>query len=102
MKVIMVCSGGMSSAIVVKAILQEAAKQNFDLEMIAVGSGEVEEKLKEESYELLLVAPQVKHQYDAFSKYAEAAGVPIAKVEPMGYTPIGAPKTLMQIKKFKK
>ena len=35
MKVIMVCSGGMSSAIVVKAIKAEAAKQDFDLDMIA-------------------------------------------------------------------
>ena len=48
-----ICSGGMSSAIVVKAIKAEAAKQDFDLDMIAVGSGAVEDALKEEDYKLL-------------------------------------------------
>ncbi|WP_414839226.1 PTS sugar transporter subunit IIB [Carnobacterium sp. TMP28] len=102
MKVVMVCSGGMSSAIVVKAILKEADKQNFELEMIAVGSGEIEEILKSSSYDLLLVAPQVKHQFATFEGYANESGVPIDKVEPMGYTPLGAPKTLLQIKKYSK
>ena len=102
MKVVMVCSGGMSSAIVVKAILKEADKQNFELEMIAVGSGEIEEILKSSGYDLLLVAPQVKHQFATFEGYANEAGVPIDKVEPMGYTPLGAPKTLLQIKKYSK
>ncbi|SEL21422.1 PTS system, cellobiose-specific IIB component [Carnobacterium iners] len=100
MKVVMVCSGGMSSAIVVKSILKEADKQNFDLEMIAVGSGEIEDILKTSEYDLLLVAPQVKHQFATFEGYANEAGVPIDKVEPMGYTPLGAPKTLLQIKKY--
>ena len=100
MKVIMVCSGGMSSAIVVKAIKAEAAKQNVELDMIAVGSGAVEDELKGGDYKLLLVAPQVKHQFDTFKQYADENGVPIEKVEPMGYTPIGAPKTLEVIKKY--
>lgn len=102
MNVVMVCSGGMSSAIVVKAILKEAEKQEFDLKMIAIGSGEVEEQLASEKYDLLLVAPQVKHQIDRLTKAAGEAGVPIEAVEPMGYTPLGAPKTILQIKKYKK
>lgn len=101
MKVIMVCSGGMSSAIVVKAIKAEAAKQDFELDMIAVGSGAIEDELKDGDYKLLLVAPQVKHQFATFEKYANENGVPIEKVEPMGYTPIGAPKTLELIKKYR-
>lgn len=100
MEVIMVCSGGMSSAIVVKAIKNEADKQGLPLNIKAVGSGQVEEELKNHKYDLLLVAPQVKHQYDSFKLYAEENGVPIEKVEPMGYTPIGAPKTLAVIKKY--
>ncbi|WP_323701760.1 hypothetical protein [Staphylococcus cohnii] len=31
MKVIMVCSGGMSSSMIVDAVKKEAAKENFDL-----------------------------------------------------------------------
>lgn len=101
MKVVMVCSGGMSSAIVVKAILKEAQKQGFDLDMIAVGSGEVEDTLNQSDYDLLLVAPQVKHQFSRYEALAKEKNIPIELVAPTGYTPIGAPKTLEQIKKHK-
>ncbi|TDT51878.1 PTS sugar transporter subunit IIB [Fonticella tunisiensis] len=102
MKVLMVCSGGMSSAIVVKAIKQEADKQGFPLEIKAVGTGEFEEELKTGGYDLAIVAPQVKHRMDVFKEQASSANVPIELIVPMGYTPIGAPKVLEQIKKHVK
>lgn len=102
MKVLMVCSGGMSSAIVVKAIKQEADKQGFPLEIKAVGTTEFEDELKSDSYNLAIVAPQVKHRMKIFEEQAAAANVPIELIVPMGYTPIGAPKVLEQIKKHAK
>lgn len=98
----MVCSGGMSSAIVVKAIKQEACKKGIDLDIKAVGTGEFEDELKKENYDLVLVAPQVKHRMDNFKEQAAIFNVPIELVAPMGYTPIGVPKVLEQIKKYKK
>ena len=102
MKVLMVCSGGMSSAIVVKAIKKEAENQGFPLEIKAVGTGEFEEELKDNQYDLAIVAPQVKHRLKVFTEQAEAAGVPIELIVPMGYTPIGADKVIEQIKKHQK
>lgn len=102
MKVLMVCSGGMSSSIVVKAIKQEADKQGFPLEIKAVGTGEFEDELKAGGYNLAIVAPQVKHRMATFSEQAQCANVPIELIVPMGYTPIGAPKVLDQIKRYAK
>ncbi len=102
MKVLMVCSGGMSSSIVVKAIKQEADKQGFPLEIKAVGTGEFEDELKNGGYNLAIVAPQVKHRMAIFSEQAKKANVPVELIVPMGYTPIGAPKVLDQIKKHSK
>lgn len=102
MKVLMVCSGGMSSAIVVKAIKQEADKQGFPLEIKAVGTGEFDDELKAGNYDLAIVAPQVKHRLAVFTEQAQNAKVPIEMIVPMGYTPIGAPKVLDQIKKHAK
>lgn len=99
MKVLMVCSGGMSSAIVVKAIKQEADKQGFPLEIKAVGTGEFEDELKAGDYDMALVAPQVKHRLEVFKEQAKVVNVPVELIIPMGYTPIGAPKVLEQIKK---
>lgn len=102
MKVLMVCSGGMSSAIVVKAVKEEAVKKNFNLEIKAVGTGEFEDELKQGNYELALVAPQVKHRFKLFEEQAASANVPVELIVPMGYTPIGAPKVLAQIIKHAK
>ena len=97
MKVLMVCSGGMSSTIVVKAIEGEAKKQNFPLEIMAIGTPEYEEKLEAGSYDLVIVAPQVKHRLDFFKEVGERRNVPVELIPPMGYTPIGAPKVLNDI-----
>jgi len=99
MKVLMVCSGGMSSTIIVKSIKQEADKQKFPLDINAVGTGEFEEALKNGNYDMAIVAPQVKHRFKTFQEQAKAFNIPVEMVVPMGYTPIGAPKVLEQIKK---
>ena len=100
MKVIMVCSGGMPSAMVVDSIKKQADKENYDLEIKAVGSEEFENQF--ENYDLGLVAPQVKHRLDKFKKMGDEVGKPVDVVDPMGYTPIGAPKILKQIKGYDK
>jgi cellobiose PTS system EIIB component len=102
MKVLMVCSGGMSSSIVVKAIKQEADKKGFPLEIKAVGTGEFDDELREGGYDLAIVAPQVKHRLAVFQESAMAVNVPVELIVPMGYTPIGASKVLDQIKKHVK
>ncbi|WP_210144020.1 PTS sugar transporter subunit IIB [Staphylococcus sp. GDY8P94P] len=98
MKVIMVCSGGMSSSMIVDAVKKEAAKENFDLEIVAVGTEAFENKIAD--YDLGLVAPQVRHRLDKFKKVGEAVNKPVDVIDPMGYTPIGAPKILKQIKTY--
>jgi cellobiose PTS system EIIB component len=98
MKVLMVCSGGMSSAIVVKAIKDLADKQGYPLEIRAVGTHEFEDELVH--YDLGLVAPQVKHRLGHFEEIGKRSGKPVVLIPPLGYTPIGAPKVLDLIKQY--
>ncbi|MCQ9209514.1 PTS sugar transporter subunit IIB [Granulicatella seriolae] len=100
MKALMVCSGGMSSTIVVKALRQEAEKQGFDLEIDAVGTGEVEDELSNVDYDVLLVAPQVKHLIKRFEEYAKNTNTKLMLIEPTGYTPFGAAKTFETLKTY--
>ncbi|SEO56526.1 PTS system, cellobiose-specific IIB component [Amphibacillus marinus] len=97
MRVLMVCSGGMSSAIVVKALKQEAEKQGLEMEIKAVGTSEFSEEVGRD-YNYALVAPQVKHRYNEYKKAADQANVPCEMIPPRGYTPIGAPSLIKQIK----
>lgn len=100
MKVLMVCSGGMSSAIVVKAVQKLADKEGFPLEIKAVGTSEFQEELKSTKYDMALVAPQVRHRLQVFSEEAKEFNIPVEVIVPTGYTPVGASKVLDQIKKY--
>lgn len=102
MKVLMVCSGGMSSSIVVDAIKKEALKENFEIEMKAVGTSDFYDELKNGGYDLALVAPQVRHRLDTFKEQADEFNVPVEVIIPMGYTPLGGKKVLAQIKAYVK
>ena len=63
MKVLFVCSGGMSSAIVVNA-KKEAEKNGVNMEVHAIGTSEVEEEVKN-GWDVVMVAPQIRHRFDS-------------------------------------
>lgn len=99
MKLLLVCSGGMSSAIVVKAIEKEAVKTGLDIIVKSVGSGEYTEEVKN-GWDLVLVAPQVRHRADFFREAAAEHKVPLTIIPPQGYNPMGGAVILAEIKKI--
>lgn len=96
-KVLFVCSGGMSSAIVEKALDKAAEKKGIELESKAVGSGMAEDTIQKNEWDIVLVAPQVKHQFDTIKGYADKTGVPIELIQPRDYSPLGGDNLLKMI-----
>ncbi len=99
MKVLFVCSGGMSSAIVVNALKKEAEKHGQDLEVKAVGSSEIVSEL-ENKWDVVMVAPQIKHRFDNIKKVADESGVPCGPIPPQAYTPLGGPVLFKTLEKL--
>ncbi|TWH45774.1 PTS sugar transporter subunit IIB [Sporomusa sp. KB1] len=99
MKLLLVCSGGMSSSIVVKAIEKEAAKTGQVVTVKSVGSGEFGEELKN-GWDIALVAPQVRHRAAFFQEAAAEYNVPVAIIPPQGYNPMGGAIILAEVKKI--
>lgn len=99
MKILLVCSGGMSSAIVVKAIEKEAEKASMALGVKSIGTGELAEEIKN-GWDIVLVAPQVRHRLDQFKEIAAESGTPVAVIPPQGYTPLGGATVIAEIKKI--
>ncbi|UNL84703.1 PTS sugar transporter subunit IIB [Priestia koreensis] len=97
MKVLFICSGGMSSMVVVNALKKEAQKENIEMVVNAVGTSEVETEIQN-GWELCMVAPQIRYRFDAIKKVADAAGVPCEAIPPQGYTPLGGPILLKKVK----
>ena len=75
MKILLVCSGGMSSAIVAKALQDAGTKEGLDIQVDECGTQAFAEKVKED-YNISLVAPQIRHRYDVLKASADEAGVP--------------------------
>lgn len=42
--------------------------------------------------------PQIRHRYEVLKKQADIAGIPCILIQPQGYSPLGGPKLLAQIK----
>lgn len=96
MKVIFVCSQGMSSAIAVNALKKEASKNGVEMEVVAVSTQEFEEEVKN-GYDVAMVAPQVRHRFDYLSQYAKEANIPCALIQPQAYSPLGGAKLFKQV-----
>ncbi|MCI5722837.1 MAG: PTS sugar transporter subunit IIB [Erysipelotrichaceae bacterium] len=99
MKILLVCSQGMSSAIVAKALQEAGTKAGYELDVNECGSQAFEAEVQR-GYDAALVAPQIRHRFDGLEKSAKEAGIPIALIKPQGYTPIGGPKLLEQVKEL--
>ena len=97
MKVLMVCSGGFSSTIVVNAIKKEADKQGLPIEIIACGTPEFSENVEHFKPGVVIVAPQVKHRYPYFKEEGDKINLPIEQIPLNAYTPLGAPKIISEI-----
>lgn len=99
MKILLVCSGGMSSAIVAKALQDAGQKEGLDITVTECGTQAFAQEVSN-GYVAALVAPQIRHRYDVLAQSAKDAGVPIALIQPIGYTPLGGPKLLVQLKEL--
>lgn len=96
MKVLFICSLGMSSSITVNAMKDEAKKQGIEIDVNAVGSTQAIDELSS-NYDLAMVAPQIRHRFKELEEAADKVNVPIELIEPMAYTPMGSKKLLKQV-----
>lgn len=98
MRVLFVCSSGMSSAIAVNA-LQKKEQNGIDIDVLAVGTQEFENEVKN-GWDIAMVAPQVRHRFDYLKAFADEASVPCALIQAQAYSPLGGPKLLKQVQEL--
>lgn len=89
MKVLIVCSLGMSSEVAVNSLKKAAEEKGTEMEVHAVGSSDFEDEIKRESYDVAVIAPQIRHRFKDLKEIAKNNNVPCEVIEPRGYSPIG-------------
>ncbi|SJQ43813.1 Lichenan-specific phosphotransferase enzyme IIB component [Clostridioides difficile] len=99
MRVLFVCSSGMSSAIAVNALQKEGAKNGIDIDVLAVGTQEFEDEVKN-GWDIAMVAPQVRHRFDYLKAFADEVSVPCALIQAQAYSTLGGSKLLKQVQEL--
>lgn len=96
MKILFVCSQGMSSAIAVNALKAEAEKKGHEIEVLAVSTQEFETEVLN-GWDGAMVAPQIRHRFSYLKEFADTANVPCALIQPRAYSPLGGAMLLTQV-----
>lgn len=80
MKVLLVCSGGMSTSILMKKLQKYAVENGRELEIAAVAMSVYPEVCRD--YDCILLGPQVMYHLDAVRK---RSGMPCDVIAPQDY-----------------
>ncbi len=83
MKILLLCSAGMSTSMLVKKMEAAAASKGITADILAVPIAEFEEKLSD--WDIFLLGPQVRFRLDEFSKLAAQQGKKVLAINPMDY-----------------
>ncbi|WP_087018814.1 PTS sugar transporter subunit IIB [Thaumasiovibrio subtropicus] len=82
-KILLCCSGGMSTSMLMKKMAEAAKSRGIDCEIEAMAVAAFEDAIQE--YDVCLLGPQVKFQLDSLSEVAATYGKRVAAIAPMDY-----------------
>ena len=94
-RVLIVCSWGMSTSLLVDSMLAAAQVLNSAISVEALSAGEYAEKV--DACDVVLIAPQIRHLRKSIEKLAASVGKPVALIEPFHYATMNGAAVLDQV-----
>ena len=91
-KILLCCSAGMSTSLLVTKMKKEAENQGIDVEINAVALELFEENVNK--YDIFLLGPQVKFKKTDFQKVADQYGKKVEVINMMDYETMNGAKVL--------
>ncbi|WP_188456622.1 PTS sugar transporter subunit IIB [Virgibacillus oceani] len=82
-RILLACSSGMSTSLLVKKMEEEAKEKGVDVEIWAVAQDKAPSEM--EKADVLLIGPQMRFMKKKFSKRAEEVGIPLDVIDPVAY-----------------
>ncbi|WP_082189973.1 PTS sugar transporter subunit IIB [Candidatus Stoquefichus sp. SB1] len=90
-KILLACSGGFSTSMLVQRMKEAAAAKNLDIEILAVGEDNIFEQLDSD---VLLLAPQIAHKLEDLSSDLD---MPVFTIDMMDYGMMNGEKVLNEV-----
>ena len=94
-RVLIVCSWGMSTSLLVDSMLAAAKERTCELNVEALSAGEYAERV--DACDVVLIAPQIRHLRKSIEKLASSVGKPVALIEPFHYATMNGQAVLEQV-----
>lgn len=82
-KIMLCCSAGMSTSLLVKKMVAAAQQQDLDVQIDAYGASEFSNHVGD--YDVVLLGPQVKYMQPDLQKEADAFGIKVEPINMMDY-----------------
>lgn len=79
-KILLVCSGGMSTSVLMKKMEKYARENDIDLKVDACGTGNYQDEAAD--YDLILLGPQIGYRK---AQIAGTVSIPVAAIAPQDY-----------------
>ena len=95
LKVMFVCSAGMSTSLLVEKVKKAAAEKAVEIEVYAVGEAEARKDLSQA--DVLLLGPQVRYLEKSFKKAMGDSKTKLGVVDMIAYGRMDGEKVLEQI-----
>jgi PTS system, Lactose/Cellobiose specific IIB subunit. len=92
--IMLVCSAGMSTSLLVTKMKAAAEKKNIDTDIFAVSASEVDEVLSKKKIDLLLLGPQVKYMRAQFESKLKDKNIPVDSIDMRDYGLMNGEKVL--------
>lgn len=91
-KILLCCSAGMSTSMVVQRMEKAAVQLGIDAEIQAVGMEEFSDSIAD--YDCCLLGPQIKYKLNDFQQRAQEYNKPVAVINTMDYGMLNGEKIL--------
>ena len=90
-KILLACSGGFSTSMLVQRMKEAAVAKNLNIEILAVGEDNIFEQLDSD---VLLLAPQIAHKLEDI--YSDL-NMPVFTIDMMDYGMMNGDKVLAEV-----
>ncbi|MGG0716089.1 PTS sugar transporter subunit IIB [Robertmurraya massiliosenegalensis] len=101
MKTIMlVCSAGMSTSMLVTRMQKAAESQNVEADIFAVSASEADGILGKKNVDVLLLGPQVRYMKAQFEKKLQGKNIPVDSINMQYYGMMNGEKVLEEALKL--
>ncbi|EMT39532.1 MULTISPECIES: PTS sugar transporter subunit IIB [Thermoanaerobacter] len=92
MKILLVCAAGMSTSLLVEKMKKAIKPEHGEIIINALPTDQFEESVKD--YDVVLLAPQVRHKRGDFEKITKELGIPMEVINPADYGMVRGEKVL--------